>query len=241
MARRKKQQEESGANWLTTYGDMVTLLLTFFVLLFSFSTIDVVKFKKLILSFQGAIGALPGGETLQQSPEIFGGATGMDAGDARRQTQDILEVTRKIQTLIREEGLEEDVTVQISERGVTISLADQLLFLLGSSDLLPGGKRVLSKLGEILRLVSVPVAVEGHTDSLPLRGGPYKDNWGLSSVRAATVASYLQDPGEISPYRLKSVGYGQYKPLVPNDTEEHRALNRRVDLVLLSQYAQQQP
>ncbi len=181
---------------------------------------------------------MPGGETLQQSPEIFGGATGMDAGDSQRQTQDILEVTRKIQTLISEEVLEEDVSVQVSERGVTISLADQLLFPLGTSDLLPGGKRVLSKLGEILQLVSIPLAVEGHTDSLPLRGGPYKDNWGLSSIRASTVASYLHDAAGISPYRLKSVGYGQYKPLVPNDTEEHRALNRRVDLVLLSQYAQ---
>jgi chemotaxis protein MotB len=238
MAKRRKRQEESGGSWLTTYGDMVTLLLTFFVLLFSFSTIDVVKFKKLILSFQGAIGALPGGQTLQQSSEIFGGATGIDAGDAQRQTQEILEVTRKIQTLISEEGLEKDVSVQVSERGVTISLADQLLFLRGSSDLLPGGKRVLAKLGEILKLVSVPLAVEGHTDSLPLRGGPYKDNWGLSSIRASTVASYLHEGAELSPYRLKAVGYGQYKPLVPNDTEEHMSLNRRVDLVLLSKYAQ---
>ncbi len=238
MARKRRQQEEGGANWLTTYGDMVTLLLTFFVLLFSFSTIDVVKFKKLILSFQGAIGALPGGQTLQKDEQIFGGATGTDAGDASRQTQDILEVTRKIQTLISEEGLEKDVSVQVSERGVTVSLADQLLFPRGASDLLPGGKRVLAKLGEILQLVSVPLAVEGHTDTVPLRGGPYKDNWGLSSVRASVVASYLQEGANISPYRLKAVGYGQYKPLVPNDTEEHMALNRRVDLVLLSKYAQ---
>ena len=80
------------------------------------------------------------------------------------------------------------------------------------------------------------VAVEGHTDAVPLTGGMYRSNWGLSSMRAAVVADYLETAGEIDPLKLQAVGFASYQPIVPNDSPEHRALNRRVDLVFLSQY-----
>ncbi len=236
MARKKRQEEGAGNGWLATYGDMVTLLLTFFVLLFAFSSIDVVKFQKMLVSFRGATGFMDGGKTLEDSPNVQGGKPAKDAGEARRQSRHLLEITRQVQTLVNDEGLQNQVFIHASKRGVTISLADQLLFPRGGSDLAPGGKRVLYKLGVILQQVSVPVIVEGHTDTVPLRGGPYKDNWGLSAIRASTVVSYLEKEAGISSLRLMAVGYGQHKPLVPNDEERHQALNRRVDLVLRSQY-----
>lgn len=238
MARKKRQEEGIGQGWLTTYGDTVTLLLTFFVLLFSFSSLDVNKFKKMIISFQGALGVMPGGQTVQEGKANFGGRTGEDAGDIRKQTQGILEMVRRVQTMISEEGLEGQVSVTVNQRGVTISMAEQALFERGSARVLPAGKRLLAKLGALLDIVSVPVAVEGHTDSLPLAGGVYESNWGLSAMRAASVSVYLADVVGLDPLRLQAVGYSQYRPLVPNDTEEHRSLNRRVDLVLLSQMSQ---
>ncbi|HQH79174.1 MAG TPA: flagellar motor protein MotB [Synergistaceae bacterium] len=238
MARKKREEEGIGQGWLTTYGDTVTLLLTFFVLLYSFSSLDVNKFKKMVISFQGALGVLPGGQTVQEGDNSFGGRSGEDAGDVRKQTQGILDVVRKIQTMISEEGLQGQVSVTVNQRGVTISMAEHALFERGSARVVPAGKRLLARMAPFLNAVSVPLAVEGHTDSLPVMGGVYETNWGLSSMRAATVAAYLADVGGVDPLRLEAVGFSQYRPLVPNDSEPHRALNRRVDLVLLSHMSQ---
>ena len=90
-------------------------------------------------------------------------------------------------------------------------------------------------MGLLLAEVPNALSVEGHTDGVPLRGGPYRDNWGLSAMRAAGVASFLASTG-VEAGRLQAVGFGPTRPLVPNDTAEHRRLNRRVDLVVLSQY-----
>ncbi len=240
MAReRKKKEEKGGAGWLATYGDMVTLLLTFFVLLFAFSSIDVEKFKKMMISFQGALGVMDGGKSLQEDPLPYGGASGYDAGEEKRQTQSTFEVERELRSFLKDQELDKEVTVTVDQRGVTVSLSDQFLFPLGGVDIRPEGKRLLSRLGGFLKGRVPALAVEGHTDDRPLKGGPYRDNWGLSSIRAAVVASYLAENAEISPFILQAVGYGPYRPVVPNDSDEHRALNRRVDLVILSKYPKQ--
>ena len=240
MARKKKEpQGSAGAPlFMATYGDMVTLLLTFFVFLYSFSSIDVQKFKKMMFSFQGALGVLPGGKTIQEDSAAFQGSMGQDAGDANRRTEQFKKgVAQQLQALAKQEGLENQIVVQVNQRGVTVSLSEQFLFAAGGTDLSPLSRRVLFKIGQILKTFPNQLAVEGHTDNSPLEGGLYKDNWGLSAGRAAVVASYLADRVGISPSRLQAVGYGASKPIVPNDTPEHRALNRRVDLILLTQYS----
>lgn len=239
MARkRRKNAEESHGNWLTTYGDMVTLLLTFFVFLFSFSSIDVQKFQKMIYSFQGAIGVLPSGHSMQEAENIFAGLQGLSAGQSAQETRDILATLQKLDIFLQEEGLRQDISARVDERGVVISFAEQLLFESGRAELNPEAKRLLSKVGEVLKELPNQLSVEGHTDDVPLRGGgPYKDNWGLSAARAAAVVSFFTEVVEIQPHRLRAVGYGPFKPLVPNDTDEHRRLNRRVDVVVLSRYS----
>ena len=92
------------------------------------------------------------------------------------------------------------------------------------------------KISELVRNRVPAAAVEGHTDSGVLRGGIYRDNWGLSAMRAAAVASYMEIAGGFDPLKLQAVGYSSTQPIVPNDTSEHRALNRRVEIVFLSQY-----
>ncbi len=119
MARKKKEESAPGAPlWLVTYGDMVTLVLTFFVLLFSFSSIDVQKFEMMIMSFQGALGFMPGGKSVQQDPAVFGGQPATQAGESRRVTPDIQQVAQNLRNYLRSEGLDKEVVVRIDQRGL---------------------------------------------------------------------------------------------------------------------------
>ncbi len=238
MARQKKQAPPPpGAPlWLATYGDMVTLVLTFFVLLFSFSSVDAQKFQKMMMSFKGALGILPGGTTVQRNPGAFGGLTGKDAGESKKSTMSIEEVAKNLKNYLKSQGLDKGVEVRIDQKGVAISFSEHVLFDSGSAEMKPEGKRVLTKVAEFIREAVPALSVEGHTDSIPLRGGIYRDNWGLSASRAASVATYLQDRAGFDPQRLQAVGYASTRPIVPNDTPEHMALNRRVDLVILSSF-----
>ncbi len=238
MARQKKQKPPPpGAPlWLATYGDMVTLILTFFILLFSFSSIDVQKFEKMIQSFKGALGILPGGTTVQRNSGTFGGLSGKDAGESKKSTTSVEEVAKNLKNYLKSQGLDKGIEVRIDQKGVTISFSEHVLFDSGSAEMKPEGKRVLSKVAEFIREAVPALSVEGHTDSIPLRGGIYRDNWGLSASRAASVATYLQERAGFDPQKLQAVGYASTRPIVPNDTPEHMALNRRVDLVILSSF-----
>jgi len=234
--RRRNLDEGSGSNWLTTYSDMVTLLLTFFVLLFTFSTIDVMKFQKMLLSFRGAIGVMESGRSFQEDEAVFSGRTRVDAGESRVQTTDIMKVAQRIRETIREQGLQQDVTVAVNERGVVVSIAEGLLFRTGAYELRPEGVEVIASVGNILQEIENQVSVEGHTDNVPFRrGGFVGDNWALSSLRAARIVAVLEERSGIEARRLQSVGFGPSRPIMPNDTPEHRQMNRRADIVILSQ------
>jgi chemotaxis protein MotB len=239
MARKEKAPPSSpGAPlYMATYGDMVTLVLCFFVLLFAMSSIDSQKFQKALLSLRGSLGVLKGGVTTEQSTEPNPGLEeGQAAGSAPRYEMDTQHVAYTIESYLRSEGLGKSIQVTVNQRGVAVSISDQFLFESGSAELKPDGQRVLYKIATLVRNEVPAISVEGHTDTVPLRGGRYRDNWGLSSSRAAVVASYLETDGNVSPQKLQAVGYGPYRPVVPNDSAEHRALNRRVDLIFLSQY-----
>ena len=239
MARKEKTPPSApGAPlYMATYGDMVTLVLCFFVLLFAMSSVDAQKFQKAILSLRGSLGILKGGVTREESVEPNPGLEeGRAAGSAPRYEMNTQHVAYTVESYLRSEGLDKSIRVTVNQRGVEVSISDQFLFESGSAELKPDGQRALYKIATLVRDAVPAVSVEGHTDTVPLRGGRYRDNWGLSAARAAVVASYLQTDGGIAPQKLQAVGYGPYRPVTPNDTPEHRALNRRVDLIFLSQY-----
>jgi chemotaxis protein MotB len=239
MARKKKAPSApAGAPlYMATYGDMVTLVLCFFVLLFAMSSVDAQKFQKALLSLRGSLGVLKGGTTVEATVEPnTSGEEAKAAGSAPRHEMNTQHVAYTINSYLRSEGLDKSIQVTINQRGVAVSISDQFLFESGSAVLKPDGKRVLYKIATLVREEVPAVSVEGHTDAVPLRGGIYRDNWGLSSARAAVVVSYLAAEAGVAPQKLQAVGYSSYRPMVPNDTPEHRALNRRVDIVFLSQY-----
>jgi chemotaxis protein MotB len=239
MARKEKTPPSApGAPlYMATYGDMVTLVLCFFVLLFAMSSVDAQKFQKAILSLQGSLGVLKGGTTVEVATEPnVSGEDGKAAGEAPRYVSNTQHVAYTINNYLRSEALDKSIQVTITQRGVSVSISDQFLFDSGSAMLKPDGRRVLYKIATLVRDEVPAISIEGHTDAVPLQGGIYRDNWGLSSARAAVVASYLEAEAGVSPQKLQAVGFASYRPMVPNDSPEHRMLNRRVDIVFLSQY-----
>ena len=239
MARKQKAPESApGAPlFMATYGDMVTLILCFFVLLFAMSSVDSQKFQKALISLRGSLGVLKGGVTVEEGIDPnTSGEDGKSAGASIQYEMDTQHVAYTINSYLRSEGLDRSIEVTITQRGVAVSISDNLLFDSGSAELKNDGKRALYKIATLVRDIVPAISVEGHTDSVPLNGGIYRDNWGLSSARAAMVASYFQTAGGVSPQKLQAVGYAAYRPLVPNDTPEHMGLNRRVDIIFLSQY-----
>jgi chemotaxis protein MotB len=242
MARKKKSGGGGGPGaplWMSTYGDMVTLLLCFFVLLYAFSTLDVQKFTAVAESLQQAFNIMPGGPSTSSRQSIDDGALGEGAGDAERpttsdQTNNSRQVLALVQEAIKTESLEDEITVEVTERGVVVSFSEELLFGEGSARLHPDATRILYKIGSIIKALPNEVSLEGSTDSDVLQNSIYGDNWGLSAARAAVVTSYLDSVLQIPANRLKAVGLGPSAPKVPNDTDEHKALNRRVDMVIMS-------
>ncbi|MDR1916557.1 MAG: OmpA family protein [Synergistaceae bacterium] len=244
MARKKKSDSGGGPGaplWMATYGDMVTLVLCFFVLLYSFSTIDAKKFEALTVSLQNAFNIQPGGPSQTSNASVQDGALGEGAGDAPRptdsnQTANSNRVLAMVQNALKDENLSDEISIVANERGVVISLSEQLMFDEGSAKIHPESLRILYKIGTVLNRIPNQISVEGHTDSNPPLRSIYGDNWGLSSARASAVTSYLNDSIRLSANRLRAVGLSSSAPLVPNNSQENMRLNRRVDIVILSQH-----
>lgn len=245
MARKRRGGGGGGgsvAAWLNTYADMVTLLLCFFVLLFAFSTLDVRKFDALAASLQSAFSIQPGGQTPNVSPNVYAGALLEGQGDTRHQTDSTAtekshQVLAMIQQTIKEMALETEIETWVDERGVVISISEQLLFDEGSAKIHPEARRILLKIGEVLERLPNELAIEGHTDPERPINSIYGDNWGLSSARAAGVTSYLNEAIGITANRLRAIGLSATSPKVPNDSPANMRLNRRVDIVILSAHS----
>lgn len=223
--RRRKDEQTSTGNWLTTYSDMVTLLLTFFVLLFSFSEIDAQKFRSIMSSFQGGAGVLEGGTSLNL------GATEELLEEDLEKLKDILE------EYADSIGLGEEIILSVEERGLVIRFMDNVFFDSGKADLKPESKEILKSIAEILNREEFKdkfIKIEGHTDTDPiLYSKKYPTNWELSAIRATNVLRYLVEEENIEGNRISSSGYSYYRPIAPNDTRENKAKNRRVDIVIL--------
>lgn len=218
--------------WLLTYADMLTLLFALFVILYSISAVDVEKLRALAMALGNAFG-LKGHISVLQT-----GATTDTKPIVMEQSQVQLTTLReKVQKWILQQKLEREIKVRFNERGLVISLmTDKILFRSGYADLLPRTQRILSDIAELLKEITNPVVVEGHTDDVPITSPAikrkYNDNWDLSTARAVNVLKYLIRKG-ISPDRLSAAGYSSYKPLVPNIDDITRAKNRRIDIIVL--------
>ena len=234
MARRRKSNKDSGedSNWMTTFSDMMTLLLTFFVLLYSMSTIDAQKFQAAISSLRENIGIMPGGRTVSNEALVNSGSLGSDISPSPR--SDLTAAMTSMRQYVEERNLEDQVNMEMTQRGLVVRFTGQILFEVGEAEIKEEGKDVLNKVAAELKNMPNNVMVEGHTDNLPIQTEEFPSNWELSTARATEVIKYfIEDPG-ITPERLSAAGYSKYRPLKENDSPENRALNRRVEVVILN-------
>jgi len=244
---KKKKAEEGGGGcppWMTTFSDLMSLLLTFFVLLLSMASLDQKKIKEALGSLKGALGVLEGGFKTEVSKELILPSAGLVPPKklVMRQLKKVLsnyirpgrgKSSKSKEGYIKsEEEKKGPVEIRETKEGIVVSVVGGILFEPGSDVLKPEGKKVLDKIIELVKNLNYPIRIEGHTDDTPVEGGKFKSNWELSVARAISVLRYFISKG-IPPQRLSVAGYGPYKPLYPNDTPEHRARNRRVDIVIL--------
>lgn len=226
----KKQKEEveapSAPFWMVTYSDMVTLLLVFFILILSYSTIELEKFKGAMSSMKGALGVMPEMESSSKKEKM---------NIQERLTTKEMTLKQKINRLeeiIEENQLTESIEIELTASGVHIRLGDNVLFDLGKAEIRPSAYPVLSGIAETVRGDFREIYVEGHTDNIPIHTPRFPSNWELSSARALSVVRYLHDREGIPAGHLAAVGHGEHRPLVPNDSPINRARNRRVEIFI---------
>lgn len=233
-------EKENSERWLLTYADMITLLMLFFIVLYSMSTINPKKYEDLsqILTTIFAGGrieifeskAMSSGEGIQENPGYFPIAKSKSG-----KKEDIFKQTVSV---LRTELQSRAVRVELNEEGVTISLASDTYFAPGSAKIVEAAIPVLRDVAGVLKGFSNYVRVEGHTDVQPPNpqnvstNWPYRSNWELSAQRAVNVLRVFESFEVPSP-RLSAVAFGDVRPLEKNDTPEGRAYNRRVDIVIV--------
>ena len=193
--------------WLISYADLVTLMLAFFILLFSFCNVDVEKLKTVAESFK----PLPPG-----SPFFFEGRESVVQGIAQR---------------LETRELAEDVFISVDRRGVVVSFKATALFDSGTADLTERAHKTLGTFVAYLFGLPNDVIIEGHTDDEPIRGAIFPSNWELSAARASAVARFFEGEG-VKGQRMQVVGFSQFRPRFRNDTPQKRALNRRIDVII---------
>lgn len=227
MAKRKKKEdevEEGAAMWIVTYGDMMSLLLTFFILILSFSSIQEVEFEKAMGSLKSALGVLPRKSGVQQQSRH------LKLGE-NKVSEELEKEVSEMRGSIAKEELQGQVKVTLTEKGAHIVISDPLLFDLGKANLKPESSVALDLVTKMIKnSPKTEVLVEGHTDNWPISNEEFPSNWELSAARALAVVKFFAFRRGIDPSRFAATGYGEYRPLKPNDTAVNRAKNRRVEI-----------
>lgn len=241
--RRRKQKESSGASgWIVTFSDLMSLLLTFFILLYSISTVDAEKFRniteqlQIALTGEGSQGILDGGAedvTLPIDQDAFSDDEMPKDDIVEPLPAEIRDMYNKVNGYLVESGIDARVGVMMKKTGVTVEIKDAILFESASAQLKASGIELLEKLEGLLNDFDNDIVVEGHTDNIPLNTEMYPSNWELSAARAVSVLRYLNEVQNVAPTRLSAKGYGEYAPIEENNTPDSRRKNRRVNLLIV--------
>lgn len=248
MSRNRKEPEEEGGgySWMDTYGDLVTLLLCFFVLLYSFSSIDAEKWQELVGAFSGSttVSVDVIDTTTARKKEVR--VEGLEKNSAEKEEQDQNVVTEdskdefdqlyyNIKLYIDEKNLTDLLSVQKEDDVILLRFKEAILFESGKAVILDAGKPVLDHVINVISQNIGAVAmirIEGHTDNVPIHNAEFDSNWELSMARASSALKYFITSDKIGMDKLSAVAYGEYQPVESNDTAEGRACNRRVDFVI---------
>jgi len=254
MRRPKQAEHENHERWLVSYADFITLLFAFFVVMFASSQTDKSRAKQISEAVEKA---LENGKSVNMRPAVakilggtvddkgVGNAQMKGPGGAQLSTKEaprpeVLELSASLKTLSAE--LEKEiklgqVEISMTPHGLVVSLKQAAFFPSGTDTLDPNSLPTIAKLASALKELSNPIRIEGHTDAIPIHTERFHSNWELSATRAIAMMEVLAQRFGIPYARMAIIGYAETVPISPNDTAEHRARNRRVDLVILNNYA----
>ncbi|MCY7748681.1 flagellar motor protein MotB [Bacillus inaquosorum] len=217
------KNSQSSSSWMVTFTDLITLILVFFILLFSMSQIDVQKFKAAVDSIQKEGGGLQPDQTSIEKKD-----TSPAYAEKQEDQQD--QLLKKVNTYIKDNHLK--ATAKRDERGVVLVLQEAVLFDTGEAKVLKNAETLLHQIAVLLQTIPNDIQVEGHTDSRNISTYRYPSNWELSAARASGVIQYFTSKENLPSKRFIAVGYADTKPVKDNKTNEHMKENRRVEIVI---------
>lgn len=260
MARAKKHAEHANhERWLVSYADFITLLFAFFVVMFATSQTDKAKAKQVSESVKEA---LENGGVSAAVHEIMGGTVdekgkgnaqmrgpgGAEKKDKKDEKKDekkevkprpdeaeLLPSLQYLNSQLKDEIKSGKIEMRLEQRGLVISLREAAFFPSAGDTVEPGSLPSLQKVAGVLQGLSNPVRLEGHTDSVPIHTARFHNNWELSAARSIAMLGVLSGKFNIPSERFSVTGYADTNPVAPNDTDQGRARNRRVDIVILNQ------
>lgn len=255
MARRKEQSSSGAPEWMTTYSDMVTLLLCFFIMLFAMSTVDKNTFTEIAASLANSFINLNAGTSILENSgnsvitvdfsrlrddkgkikeKYIESAEEMLVNAGKQITEQNIDAAKQdIKETIEDKGLSDKVQVTEEKEFLLVRLDSEIFFDSGSAEIRPEGKKLLTELAETLRGLENEIYVSGHTDNVPISNSKYSSNWELSTARATNVVKYLVDVGKLDPAKFTATGNGEFRPVGDNNTPEGRQQNRRIEIKIM--------
>ncbi len=210
------ERKSGNGNWLTTYSDLVTLLLVFFVLLYVMTPgIDESTFNDIMAYFQNSTSV------------VFE----KDSASEEKDDDTLREEWQQVQKFLEEQGYSNEVDIEKTAEGVKITLNDSLTFNSGSAQLLERSEIVLERIAEAIGPEVREVKAHGHTDDMPVsKSSMYRTNWHLGAARAVSVVLFLNSESELESEKFEASSYGEFQPVASNETPEGRRKNRRVEI-----------
>jgi chemotaxis protein MotB len=218
---KKKKKVTTSSNFYTIWADFNSFLTILFLLLYTFIMNNVTEqeqqqiFESIRVSLQGQY-LQP--QVAEHAPE-----------------QERINVVDSVKQFIEDQHLSDFLNVMVEENKIKIVLASPILFDTAKAYLKDDAQDILKDIGEILKKTDNKIVIEGHTDNVPIKTEKYESNWDLSFDRAYSVIKFFIEKVGISPMRIQAVGYGEYRPVMPNESEENRAMNRRIEINIMLQ------
>lgn len=230
--KRTEEEHENNERWLITYADLITLLLAFFIMMYVFSKKDAQKYDEVVghlkTIFTGA--SSTSGQTKVGSPVPFDLPIKIAQGSSEEVQK---KLKNELQSLDSNGVSQKNISVFVDERGTVVRVLDKAFFDEGKADFKEKAKKALDKIVPVLKSTNNNIRIEGHTDNVPISTHEFRSNWELSVRRATEVVRYLIEKYDFSPEKISAVGYAEHRPIGPNDTAENRALNRRIEIIIM--------
>lgn len=239
-------EEHIDETWLIPYADLLTLLLALFIVLFASSQVDQKKFDQVAESFHAAFSNSGNAAAiLDKNNSLLEIKAEQNLEDTQTRKKDkeqtaetakLMELKKDLDQYINKHSLTKKLHTVLSEDGLLIRIKDSALFPSGSADLIPESRQFGLEIAKMLVNMPQKVIISGHTDNVPISNSQFPSNWELSSIRAINFMKYLLSKQPLSPERFSAIGYGEYRPIALNNTDEGRAQNRRVEILIMRKY-----